>query len=128
MDKGFEELSQSILEKIREMAKTETVIGEQFTLGEYTCVPVVRIGIGFGSGGGSGDSPKQGKGSGGGAGAGIGVEPLGFLATRGSEIQMISVGKSNPLSSFFEKMPDVAEKFADAFKGKGKNKEEAGEE
>ena len=71
MEMNFEALLQKLTEFIQKQAKTQTVIGEAFHLGEFTCVPVVRVGMGFGSGGGEGDSTKTGKGQGGGAGAGI---------------------------------------------------------
>ena len=40
-------------------AKTDTVIGTPFQLGEFHCVPVIRVGLGFGSGMGEGGDPKQ---------------------------------------------------------------------
>ncbi|MDN5203933.1 GerW family sporulation protein [Fulvivirgaceae bacterium BMA10] len=110
MDMHFEELLEKVTDFIKSEAKTETVIGESFSLGEFTCVPVVRMGIGFGSGGGGGDAPKTGHGEGGGAGAGIGMEPIGFLVTRENEISFISTGKSKGMSAAFEKVPDLIEK------------------
>lgn len=108
---NFETLLQKLTEFIQKEAKTETVIGEAFTLGEFTCVPVVRVGVGFGSGGGEGDSPKNGKGHGGGAGGGIGIDPIGFLVSKGNEISFISTHQNRSLSSIFEKVPDLISKF-----------------
>ena len=48
METNFETLLQRLTEFIQKEAKTETVIGEPFELGEFTCVPVVRVGMGFG--------------------------------------------------------------------------------
>ncbi|MDH3711507.1 MAG: GerW family sporulation protein [Cyclobacteriaceae bacterium] len=111
MEMNFEELLGKITDFIQSEAKTDTVIGEQFKLGEFTCVPVIKVGIGFGSGGGTGDAPKAGKGGGGGAGAGMGIEPIGFLVTREDQISFMDVGKSKGLSAAFEKVPDLFEKF-----------------
>lgn len=108
---NFETLLQRLTEFIQKEAKTETVIGESFTLGEFTCVPVVRVGMGFGSGGGEGDSVKTGKGHGGGAGGGIGIDPIGFLVTKGGEISFISTHQSRTLSGIFDKVPDLIKKF-----------------
>jgi uncharacterized spore protein YtfJ len=113
MEMNFETLLQRLTEFIQKEAKTETVIGEPFKLGEFTCVPVVRVGMGFGSGGGEGDSAKTGKGQGGGAGAGIGIDPIGFLVTKGSEISFITTHQNKTLSSIFEKVPDLIKKFMD---------------
>lgn len=111
MEMNFETLLQRLTEFIQKEAKTETVIGEAFKLGEFTCVPVVRVGMGFGSGGGEGDSAKTGKGHSGGAGAGIGIDPIGFLVTKGSEISFISTHRNTVLSDVFEKVPDLIKKF-----------------
>jgi uncharacterized spore protein YtfJ len=94
-------------------AKTETIIGQQFKLGEFTCVPVMSVGLGFGGGGGEGKAPakEQGEGSGTGGGAGIGLGPVGFLVTKGGDIQFISTRSSKGLSAVFEKMPELIEKF-----------------
>ncbi|MCG8319619.1 MAG: GerW family sporulation protein [Cytophagales bacterium] len=120
MDMKFEDMLEKITSFLQSEAKTETVIGDPFKLGEFECVPVIRVGIGFGSGGGGGDAPKTGKGEGVGAGAGIGIEPIGFLVTKGDEISFLSASKSKGLSAAFEKVPDFLEKFLD--KGKSKEK------
>lgn len=112
MEVNFETLLQRLTEFIQKEAKTETVVGEQFTLGEFTCVPVVRVGMGFGSGGGAGDTAKTGKGEGGGAGAGIGIDPIGFLVTRGDQITFINAHQSKGLAAVFEKVPDLLAKMA----------------
>ena len=82
MELHFEELLGQITDFIKSEAKTETVVGEQFELGEFKCVPVIKVGLGFGSGGGEGAEPKKGKGQGMGAGAGMGIQPIGFLANK----------------------------------------------
>ncbi|MEO9964234.1 MAG: spore germination protein GerW family protein [Reichenbachiella sp.] len=111
MEVNFEELLAKITDFIKSEAKTETIIGTPFELGEFKCVPVVRIGMGFGSGGGTGDAPKAGKGEGGGAGMGLGIEPIGFLVTREQEISFLGVDKgSKGITSAFEKVPDLIEK------------------
>jgi len=109
MEVNFENLLQRIAEFIQKEAKTETVIGQPFDLGEFKCVPVIRLGLGFGSGGGSGDSVKTGKGTGAGAGGGVGIDPIGFLVSKGSEISFISTQNSK-LSAIFEKVPDLISK------------------
>lgn len=108
---NFEEVLTKVTDFLKSEAKTETVIGKEFTLGEFTCVPVIRVGIGFGYGGGEGEDQQKSHGSGSGAGAGIGVEPLGFLVARGAEISFVPSKNTKGLAAAFEKMPDVLEKF-----------------
>ena len=116
----MDEVLGKVTDFIKSEAKTETVMGKEFKLGEYTCVPVIRIGMGFGYGGGvgEGEAEKQGKGhgEGSGAGAGMGIEPVGFLATRGSEISFIPAHNSKGLSAAFEKLPDLLEKYMESRK------------
>ena len=121
MDLHFEELLGQITDFIKSEAKTETVVGESFDLGEFKCVPVIKVGMGFGSGGGEGADKKSKtlRGQGMGGGAGVGIEPIGFLVTKGDSISFLEAGKSHGLAAAFEKMPDVLEKFIDK-----RNKEE----
>ena len=94
MSVNLEETVKQFTDFLKSEVKTETVIGQSFQLGEFTCVPVIKFGIGLGYGGGEGhgDMPNKGKGEGGGSGAGggMGVAPMGFLVTRGDQISFIS--------------------------------------
>jgi len=110
MEANLENLLQRLTEFIQKEAKTETVIGDSFQLGDFTCVPVVSVGVGFGSGGGTGDAPKAGKGEGSGAVAGLGVSPIGFLVARGDQISFIGTQQSKGISAIFEKVPGLMEK------------------
>ena len=118
MELNLEDMLNKVIDQLQMVAKTETVIGESFKLGDFECVPVIKIGMGFGSGGGGGESDKKSGGKGGGAGAGIGLEPIGFLVTKGNEISMVSVSRSKGLQSIFEKVPDLLEKLMQMRKDK----------
>lgn len=107
----FENLLEQVTSFIQNEARTETVIGEAFQLGEYSCIPVIRIGMGFGTGGGEGGDKKTGHGEGGGAGAGMGIEPIGFLVSRGEQISFVSTKTNKGLTAAFEKVPGLIEKF-----------------
>ena len=113
MQMNFEEMIDRITKFIKSEAKTETIVGDPFQLGEYSCIPVIRVGMGFGTGGGEGDAPKQGHGFGGGAGAGMGIEPIGFLVAQGNNISFISTQTNKGLAAAFEKVPDLLAKFLD---------------
>lgn len=118
MELHFEELLGKITDFIKSEAKTETVVGNQFELGEFKCVPVIKVGMGFGSGGGEGTEAKGKRGEGMGAGAGVGIEPIGFLVSREDEISFLNAGKTKGLAAAFEKVPDLIETIA-------KNRKEA---
>ena len=123
MDIKVDELLDKVAEHVKNIANTDTILGEEFTLGEYTCRPVIKIGTGFGSGTGTGEDPKgKGSGTGGGAAAGIGVTPVGFLVARGDEISFVPSDRKTGLSSLLEKVPDLVEKVAE-MKNKKEDKE-----
>ena len=97
MELKFQEVIGQITKFMETEAKTSTVIGDAFQLGEFSCIPVIRVGMGFGSGAGEGDAPKQGHGEGGGVGAGMGIDPIGFLVTKGDQISFISTKQNKGL-------------------------------
>lgn len=127
MDFNIESLLDKVSEHVKSLASTETILGEEFTLGEFTCRPVIKVGTGFGSGAGTGKDPKSTSGTGGGAGAGIGITPLGFLVAKEDQIYFIPSDKKTPLSSLIDKVPDLVDKVAD-MKNKDDKKEEKKEE
>lgn len=111
----IEEVISKVTDFLRDEANTETVVGKQFQLGDFTCVPVIRLGMGFGFGGGEGEGDNKktsmGKGEGSGGGAGTGIEPMGFLVTKGESIQFVPTHTSKGLSVMFEKAPDLISKY-----------------
>ena len=113
----LDETVQKLTDFLKTEAKTETVVGQSFQLGEFTCVPVIKFGTGLGYGGGEGhgDMAGKGKGEGGGTGGGggVGVAPIGFLVTRGDQISFIPTYTAKGLGAAFEKVPDLLEKYLD---------------
>jgi len=118
MTTKYDEMLDKLTEFLKNETKTETVIGQQFKLGEFTCVPVIRMGMGMGFGGGEGSDAKAMKGEGAGGGAGFGIEPMGFLVSRGEEIHFVPSKTSKGLSAAFEKVPDLLDKYLEQQKTK----------
>lgn len=112
---NLNEVIEKISEFLKAEAKTETVIGAQFKLGEFSCVPVMSVGLGFGGGIGEGKENTKSEGTGVGGGAGIGMKPIGFLVTKGEDIQFIPA-HTKGISALFEQIPDLLEKFLDSKK------------
>lgn len=117
MNDNLNNLLGTIADFLKSESKTETVVGKEFQLGEFKCVPVMGIGMGFGVGGGEGNDPKAGKGAGSGAGGGLGMAPIGFLVTKGDMIQFIPAKQSAGLNAAFEKLPDLFEKYMEKSNG-----------
>jgi len=132
MEINVETLLDKVSEHVKALAKTETILGEEFTIGAYTVRPVIKVGTGFGSGTGTESNPRSNKSqSGGGAGAGIGISPVGFLVAKDDEISFIASDRKAGFSALIEKIPDLVEKMAemknkDENKGSEKKEEKAG--
>jgi uncharacterized spore protein YtfJ len=117
MKTNYEELLNKVTEFIKTEARTHTIVGDMFELGEFKCIPVIRVGMGFGTGEGEGDADKaHTHGEGGGVLAGVGVQPIGFLVTKGDKIEFIHVKSSRGLTTAFEKVPELIEKFLETRK------------
>jgi uncharacterized spore protein YtfJ len=114
---NLNEMLGKITEFLKSEAKTETIIGQQFKLGEFTCVPVMSIGIGFG--GGKGEARGSGKNTtedanvGTGGAGGLGMGPVGFLVTKDHDIQFISASSPKGLNAIIDKLPELLDKFSD---------------
>ena len=115
MNLNFEELIQRVADFLKSETRTETVVGQPFQLGDFTCVPIIRARMGFGTGGGEGTGPKDtGSGEGAALGAGVSIEPVGFLVAQGGEISFIGATKHSGVEAAFEKVPDLLEKLIDS--------------
>ncbi len=142
-ESNLNEIINTSLQKIKELAKNETVIGEPMTLpGGVTVIPVSKISMGFVSGGldfpsrKTSDAPVATK-FGGGGGTGITVTPVAFLTvSETGTVQLLPItnpGEADTLdkvTTLVEKTPDILLRLKniimDAINEK-KNKEEAAE-
>ena len=109
-----QDILKSLIGELREMAKTETIVGAPITMGEYVIVPISRVSLGVGAGGGIGESDgkdvkRGGSGQGGGGGGGIRMTPVAIVAVRGSELSVHRLGAGGSLGRTVERMPDVLE-------------------
>jgi len=126
MDYNLNEAISKFTDFLKSETKSETIIGQQFELGEFKCVPVIALGMGLGVGGGEATDPKHAEGNGMGGGAGIGMGPIGFLVTKGDEIQFLPTSQSKGFGAALEKLPDLMEKYFDSKKSeKGESKSKA---
>lgn len=118
MKTNFEETIKGMTEFLKNEAKTETIIGKEFKLGNFNCVPVMAVGMGVGGGEGVGSASKKAEGEGGLGGAGIGLSPIGFLVSRNSDIRFITVHGATALNTAFEKLPELLTMYFENTKAK----------
>ncbi|MDD7516122.1 GerW family sporulation protein [Ruminococcus flavefaciens] len=111
------------IEKIKEMADVNAIIGEPIKLPDgTTIIPVCKVSYGFASGGSDLPSKYDKDLFGGGAGAGVSIKPEGFLViSPDGSAKMVSMeGSNDPISNAIEKAPAIIEKIS-GFINKKKN-------
>lgn len=123
MSNKLTDLISSIMGELKQIAATETIIGEPVKLGEKMVVPVSKVLVGFGVGGGEGQDEKKGGGFGGGGGGGVRVEPVGFIVIQEERVSFLPT-KPGRFEGLVEAIPGFLEKVKDFAKKKDKNKVE----
>jgi uncharacterized spore protein YtfJ len=104
-----EALIKTLMEEIKSITKTETILGDPINLGNNTIIPVCRIMVGFGAGGGEGEMQEKKGGSGGGGGGGLKVEPAAFIVIKGDQVSIMGT-KPSKLEGLVEAVPGIIEK------------------
>jgi uncharacterized spore protein YtfJ len=104
-----QEILKSLVGELKSLAKTETIVGAPFSVGEFTVIPISRVSLGVGAGGGTGGQ-KDATGEGGGGGGGIRIQPVALVSARGGELNVHMLGRGAAFTNTFEKMPDLVEK------------------
>lgn len=135
------DLIEGTLGQIRELAGTETVVGDPiYTPNGTLILPVSKISMGFATGGldfGKKDSDSDKKQSrfGGGGGTGVTVSPVAFLIiTAEGKIDLIPVTDSKSVTTLdkvtdlIERSPEILKKLKDVFVQKKETKETEAEE
>jgi uncharacterized spore protein YtfJ len=105
------EVLRGVVGELKEIARSETVVGEAITVGEKTVIPVMKISFGFGAGGGQGEAGKAGGGFGGGGGGGARVEPAAFIIMDKDGINLLPAQKGK-WDQIIEAIPAVAKKIS----------------
>jgi uncharacterized spore protein YtfJ len=117
---SVESIAETLLQKLKDIAQTETVIGEPIHSGESTVIPVSRVSIGMGMGG------HSGKGDIASSGGGLRIDPVAFLVLKGDDVKILPVEKGqSALSKIADLTPDlVSYLLKNASKKTTKEKEE----
>ena len=120
MSNNVVEVLKGVVGELKEIANSETIIGDAITIGDKTVIPVIKISVGFGAGGGQGETDKVGSGFGGGGGGGARIEPAAFIIMDDKGIKLLSATKGK-WDTIIDAIPAFASKvgkYARAFGSK----------
>jgi uncharacterized spore protein YtfJ len=104
------DILQAVVGELKDVARSETIIGEPVTVGNKTVIPIVKISFGFGAGGGQGDDSKR-TGFGGGGGGGARIEPAAFIIMDESGVSQLPAGKGK-WDTIIDAIPNIAKKIS----------------
>ncbi|MBR1723667.1 MAG: sporulation protein YtfJ [Ruminococcus sp.] len=121
----LEALVKSAMEKAREVAESETVVGKPIVAPDGTMiVPVSKVSFGVASGG--TDLGAEKNGFGGGSGAGITISPLAFIVIRNGETKLLQLTNNTPYqNAVVNVVPEIVDKIIDFVDKKTASDEDA---
>ncbi len=82
---SIDNIASVILEKLRNIAQTDTIIGKPIIVDNCTLIPVSKISMGFGLGSNTGKSEMTGS------GGGVSVEPIAFIVVADGSAKLMSL-------------------------------------
>lgn len=127
MENQLTELIGTIMGELKEISRTEAIIGEPVRLGEKMIVPVTKLSLGFAVGGGEGKAPEKGSSFGGAGGGGAKVEPVGFIVIQEDDVSFLPT-KPGKFEGLIDAIPAVINKVKDIIPAKNKAKDKSGGE
>ncbi len=105
------DILKGVVSELKEMARSESIVGDPITIGDKTVIPIVKINVGFGAGGGQGEDEKKRAGFGGGGGGGASIEPAAFIIMDADGIQLLPAKKGS-WEGLVDAIPGIANKIS----------------
>lgn len=112
MENKLNEMMTAAMDKVRNMADTNTIVGQPITTPDgVTLIPISKISVGFGSGGGDYGKPAK-DGFGGAAAAGVKIDPVAFLIIKDgiTRVMPVAVPPVSTVDRIVEMVPDIMDK------------------
>ena len=106
------DIIQTVVGELKEMARSESIVGQPITVGDRTVIPVIKVAVGFGVGGGQGEKVRDtGSMHMGGGGGGVSMGPAAFIIIDEEGISLLPATKTS-WDGLIEAIPSVAAKLA----------------
>lgn len=91
-----------LLEKLKGIAQTDTVVGNPIVAEGATLIPVSRVSVGFGLGGTTGKAEMAGS------GGGLTVEPIAFVVVQDGSTKIVSLTRDKDIfGKVIDLVPEV---------------------
>ena len=102
------------VEKIREMADANTIIGTPISIdANTTIIPVSKVTMGFASGGSDVGAKATKEMFGGGSGAGVSITPIAFLVDNNGTVRTVQLAEHvSPIDNAINALPELVDKLA----------------
>ena len=125
-DHTLHDLMGVTMDKIRELASSNTIIGDPITTPEGTTIlPVSKVTFGVASGGSDFAGNNDKYLFGGGSGAGVTVAPVAFLVVQNGNVRTIQLSaENNAVERAVSMIPELVDKLSDLLKKQPQKKSE----
>lgn len=131
MNNKIEGMTESTLEKIKEVVNADMVIGKPITSeGGTVVIPVSKLSYGFAAGGSDFTSEKNKERDlfGGGSGAGVSITPTAFLVISGDDVKLLQVESfTGAVDRIISMTPDIVDRIGKFLKKRKKKGDEKGD-
>lgn len=110
-------LMETTLQKIRDMADVNTIIGQQIVAADGTVIiPVSKVSMGFASGGSDVGAKSAKTMFGGGGGAGVSINPVAFIVISNGDVKLLQIENSTtPAGKAIALVPELFDKITALF-------------
>ena len=113
------------MDKIRQMADSNTIIGNPITVEGTIIIPVSRVTFGFASGGSDVGQNSTKDMFGGGTGAGVSIAPIAFLVVNDGNVRTIQLMEHmSPVDNAINALPDLVDRLTAFLKKEKKDKKD----
>jgi len=118
-------IMESTLDKMREMVDVSTIIGEPFTTGDTTLIPVSKVSYGFTSGGTDLPSKQGNELFGGAGGGGISITPVAFIVIQDGKVRMMQINNyTSSADRAIAMIPELVDKLTELVSAKKEEEKE----
>lgn len=121
----IEALVNTAMEKVRELADGEAIVGKPIVTGDgTTIIPVSKVSVGFASGGSDLPTKSTKDTFGGGSGGGVTITPVAFIAVYKGEAKLLQITANAPQgNAIIDMVPTVLDKITSFIDSKKAEKE-----